>query len=355
MSDRIRWGILGNATIARKCVIPAIAKSANGMVQALGTRSPENAREATKQYGIERVYDTYDGVLADPKVEAVYLPLPNHLHRPWTLKALAAGKHVLCEKPLACSAAEAREMAHAAGANRRLLMEAFMYRFHPRSREIKALVAAGELGRPRSVRAAFTYAMAPEVLESAGNARLRPDMGGGALLDVGCYAVSTARWLLGQEPVCVQAQAVYRHGVDVHLAGILRFPDGALAGIEAGFVSALQQTYSVVGSAAAIELPHDAYIPWEQPARYTLRTKTDEAGDVRTVPGADEYRLMVEHFAGAVQGKQALEFGPEESVRNMQVLDALAAAAREDRTVHLADAGPPEVKSSENDATYSHS
>jgi len=335
MADRIRWGILGNATIARKCVIPAIAKSANGMLLALGTRSPENVREATNQYGIERVYDTYDGVLEDPGVDAVYLPLPNHLHRPWTLKALAAGKHVLCEKPLACSAGEAREMADAAAANHRLLMEAFMYRFHPRSREIKAIVTTGELGMLRSVHAAFTYAMAPEVLESAGNARLKPDMGGGALLDVGCYAVSTARWLLGQEPVCVQAQAMYRHEVDVHIAGILRFPDGALAGIEAGFVSALQQTYAVVGSEGAIELPHDAYIPWEKPARYTLRPKTDEAGEVRTVPGSDEYRLMVEHFADAVQGKQPLEYGPEDSVRNLQVLDALAVAAREDRTVHL--------------------
>ena len=336
MADRIRWGILGNATIARKCVIPAIAQSANGMLLALGTRNPRNAREATDQYGVKRVYNTYDGVLEDPEVDAVYLPLPNHLHRSWTLRALAAGKHVLCEKPLACNAGQAREMADAAAANGRLLMEAFMYRFHPRSREIKAMVAGGELGMLRSVHAAFTYAMAPEVLVSAGNARLKAHMGGGSLLDVGCYAVSTARWMLAQEPVSVQAQAVYRHGVDVHIAGILRFSDGALAGIEAGFVSALQQTYRIVGTEGAIELPHDAYIPWEKPARYTLRLKTHEAGEVRTLPGSDEYRLMVEHFAGAAQGNQALEYAPEDSVRNSQVLDALAVAAREDRTVHLA-------------------
>lgn len=335
MADRIRWGILGNATIARKCVIPAIAKSANGRLRALGTRSPRNARDVSDQHGIERVYDTYDGVLEDPEVDAVYLPLPNFLHRSWTLKALAAGKHVLCEKPLALSGGEAREMADAASANNRLLMEAFMYRFHPRSREIKAIVAAGELGMLRSVHAAFTYAMASEVLESGGNARLRPDMGGGSLLDVGCYAVSTARWLLAQEPVSVQAQAVYRHGVDVHIAGIMRFPDGVLAGIEAGFVSALQQTYRIVGSEGTIELPHNAYIPWEQPARYTRRRKTQEAGEVCTVPGSDEYRLMVEHFADAALAKQDLEYGPEDSVRNLRVLDALALAAREDRTVHL--------------------
>jgi D-xylose 1-dehydrogenase (NADP+, D-xylono-1,5-lactone-forming) len=336
MADRIRWGILGNAMIARKCVIPAIAQSANGSLVALGTRNPGDAWELKDRYGIERVYDSYEGVLEDPELDAVYLPLPNHLHRLWTLKALAAGKHVLCEKPLACSAGEAREMVEAASANGRLLMEAFMYRFHPRSREIKAIAAAGGLGMVRSVHAAFTYPMAAEVLESADNARLKAEMGGGCLLDVGCYAVSTARWLLAQEPVSVLAQALYRYGVDVHLAGILRFPDGALAGIEAGFVSTLQQNYRIVGTEGAIELPHDAYIPWDKPARYTLRSKAQEAGKVRIVAGSDEYRLMVEHFAAAVQGKQALEYGPEDSVRNMQVLDALAVAAREERTVHLA-------------------
>jgi predicted dehydrogenase len=336
MAERIRWGILGNATIARKCVIPAIAESTNGLLLAFGTRNPRNAREAADRHGIERIYDTYEAVLEDPEVDAVYLPLPNHLHRTWTLKALAAGKHVLCEKPLACSAGEAREMAAAAAASGRLLMEAFMYRFHPRSREVKAKVAAGELGMLRSVQAAFTYALAPEVLESAGTARLQADMGGGCLLDVGCYGVSTARWLLAQEPISVQAQAVYRHGVDVHIAGIMRFPDGALASIEAGFVSALQQTYRIVGTEGAIELPHDAYIPWKEPARYTLRLKTDAAGEVRILPGSDEYRLMVEHFGDAAQGKQPLEYEPQDSVCNARVLDALAVAAREDRTVHLA-------------------
>jgi predicted dehydrogenase len=196
--------------------------------------------------------------------------------------------------------------------------------------------------------------MAPDVLESAGNARLKADMGGGSLLDVGCYTVSTARWLLGQEPVSVQAQAVYRHGVDIHITAILRFPGDALASIEAGFVSALQQTYRIVGTEGVIELPHDAYIPREKPARYTLRKKTHERGKVRTVPGSDEYRLMVEHFADAVQGKQELEYGPEDSVCNLQVVDALAIAAREGRTVHLAGRVLRKVKSSANDATNYH-
>ena len=350
MPERIGWGVLGHSTIARVCMIPAIAASDNGRLRALGTRSGGGSPPATAapqvpappaHHRFERVYGRYEEVLEDPEVDAVYVSLPNHLHHPWTLRALAAGKHVLCEKPLACSAAQAREMAAAATASGRLLMEALMYRFHPRSRAIKALVDAGGLGDPRGVRAAFTFPMTEEALEAGDGARLSPEMGGGALLDVGCYTVSVARWLLGAEPVSVQAQAVYRHGVDVHIAGTLQFPTGALAGIEAGFVSALQQTFSVTGTEGAIELPHDAFIPWEREALYTRRERDSEAGEVHRVAGVDEYRLMVEHFARAVRGEGALDVLPEDSIRNMSALDALALAAREERTVQLASMREP--------------
>lgn len=344
MPERIGWGVLGHSTISRVCMIPAIAASDNGRLRALGTRSGGGPSPATAapqvpsppaRHQFERVYGRYEEVLEDPEVDAVYVSLPNHLHHPWTLRALAAGKHVLCEKPLACSADEAREMAAAATASGRLLMEALMYRFHPRSQAIKALVDAGELGIPRGVRAAFTFPMTAEALEAGDVSRLSPGMGGGALLDVGCYTVSVARWLLGADPVSVQAQVVYRHGVDIHIAGTLRFPTGALAGIEAGFVSALQQTYSVTGTEGAIELPHDAFIPWEREALYTRRERESEAGEVHRVAGADEYRLMVEHFARAVRGEGDLDVLPEDSIRNTVTLDALALAAREERTVHL--------------------
>jgi predicted dehydrogenase len=335
MAERIRWGVLGNATIARTCVIPAIAQSVNGRLRALGTRSPGAAGEIAEKFSIERVVAGYEAVLTDPEVDAVYIPLPNHLHRPWALAALAAGKHVLVEKPLALNAREAREMADRAAASGRLLMEAFMYRFHPRSRAIKALAGSGGLGHLRGMRAAFCYAMDEALMESADNFRLRPETGGGALLDVGCYGVSAARWLLSAEPAAVQAQAIYRHGVDVHVMGTLSFAGGALAGIEAGFTSALQQTFSVAGSAAAVELPHNAFIPWEEEARYTMRFKDQEVGETRRVPGADEYRLMVEHFAEAALGRIGLEFSPQDSIANMRVLDALALAARTGGTVNL--------------------
>ncbi|MBT8407564.1 MAG: Gfo/Idh/MocA family oxidoreductase [Deltaproteobacteria bacterium] len=336
MAKKIKWGILGNAEIARVCVIPAMQKSRNGSVHALASRSPEQASEVAEKNNIELLYDSYDRLLNDREIDAVYIPLPNHLHHPWTLKALQAGKHVLCEKPLACDASEAQEMGNAAADDELLLMEALMYRFHPRSQRIKETVAEGKIGPVCLVRSAFCYKMDEELLASGNNARLKPEMGGGALLDVGCYSVSVARWHMGTEPTELQAQAVYHpSGVDMHAVALLRFPENGLATLEASFISSMQQTYSVVGSDGAIEMGHDAFIPWEKDAIFTVRGKDQEVGQKLVTPGADEYQHMVEHFADAVLGKTELALPPEESIRNMQVLDGLAEAARTGKKIIL--------------------
>ena len=334
--DRIRWGVLGNATIARKCVIPAIQNSRNGLVHALATRTPGAAAEVIDKNGIRQVYDNYDAVIADASIDAVYIPLPNHLHHPWTMQALSAGKHVLCEKPLALNGRQAHEMADRATSTGALLMEAFMYRFHPRSRRIKQIVDGGAIGKPCLIRSAFCFRMNDDILKNGTNVRLKPDMGGGALLDVGCYSVSVARWFMAAEPTKVQAQAVYNAaGIDVHLVGTLGFADGQLAVFEASFISALQQTYTIVGSTGAIELPHNAFVPWEKDASYTRRAQDEETGQEHIVKGADEYQLMVEHFADATLKKTDLNFAPDDSVANMRVLDALSEAARTGKTVSL--------------------
>ena len=336
MSKRVKWGVMGNATIARVCVIPAIRKSSNGAAHALATRSPAQAKEVAADNDIEQIYDSYDALLKDPEVEAVYIPLPNHLHHPWAIKALNAGKHVLCEKPLACSAKQAEEMVSAAEQSGRLLMEAFMYRFHPRSRRIKQMVAEGRIGKPCLVRSAFCYRMKEKDWTDEDNARLKPAAGGGALLDVGCYSVSAARWFLEAEPMRVQAQAVYHPGgADVHVVGTLGFAGSGLATFEASFISALQQTYSIVGSEGAIDLPHNAFIPWEKDADFLLRGCDQEDGQPHVVTGADEYQIMVEHFAEAVSGATQLMYPPLDSIANMRVLDALAQAARTGQMVKL--------------------
>jgi predicted dehydrogenase len=328
-TSKLRWGILGNATIGRVCVVPAIAKSRNGTVHAVASRSLDRARALTDLHGGTPV-EGYDALLADPEIDAVYIPLPNHLHRDWTLRALAAGKHVLVEKPFALNAKEAREMVAAARSADRVLMEAFMYRFHPRSIEIKRRVAAGELGKIGSLRAAFSY----PTTRDGGNERLfSAEMGGGSLWDVGCYGVSVARWLLDAEPIAVTANALVIDGVDHNFSGALRFANGAIATVESGFCSALQQTYAVFGDKAAIELPHDAFIPWEKQATFQVRDFSAEVGETVVIDGADEYQLMVEGFAESVW--RGGGFSADDSIRQMATLDALKRAYETGKTIFL--------------------
>ena len=297
MNSSIKWGILGNATIARKCMIPAIFNSANGRVYALASRNPEKAETLAKKYRIDQLYSHYESVLEDKQIDIVYIPLPNHLHKEWTIKALEAGKHVLCEKPLACNASEAMEMAKVASKKGLHLMEALMFRFHPRSRTIHKIVSQGKIGVPRLVRVSFCFHIKEHILKKKENARLKKG-GGGALLDVGCYGVNVARWMMGENPESVQAASHFNaEGVDIHTVGILHFRNRRLASVEASFISSLQQTYVIIGSEGSIDLPHNAFIPWEKDATYVYRGKNEEIGKQEVIPGADEYRLMVEHFS----------------------------------------------------------
>ena len=317
-------------------MLPAIRKSRNGVNRVLGSRSPRDATDLKERHHVEQIVEGYQAVLDDPKVDVVYIPLPNHLHAQWTIRALNAGKHVLCEKPFACNEREAREMAAAARANDRILMEALMYRFHPRNQQIKQRVDQGDIGRPMLVHAAFTFHMDDATLARGDNVRLSPETGGGALLDVGCYAVGTARWLMGREPVAVQGMAARQeNGVDLLFSGLLDFGGHAHSSFEAGFITALQQTFRVIGERGAIELPHNAYIPWDADAGYVRRGTDEEQGMQIHVGRADEYQLMVEHFADVVLGRTEQLITPEESIRNMRVLDALADASRTGRAVQI--------------------
>jgi D-xylose 1-dehydrogenase (NADP+, D-xylono-1,5-lactone-forming) len=335
MNLSIKWGILGNATIAGKCMIPAIYNSANGHIQALASRNPEKAEPLAATYDIPKLYSRYDGVIEDKQVDVVYIPLPNHLHKEWTIKALNAGKHVLCEKPLACNAAEAMEMAAVASKNGLHLMEALMYRFHPRSRAIHKMVSQGKIGTPRLIRVSFCFHIEEHILKKKENARLKKK-GGGALLDVGCYGVSVARWMMGENPESVQAAAHFNdEDVDIHAAGVLHFRNGGLATIEASFISALQQTYTIVGETGSIELPHNAFIPWEKDAIYVYRGGNDEIGSQEVIPGADEYRLMIEHFSDVIIHGASPLVRIYDSIQNMRVLDALADSARSGQRVTI--------------------
>ncbi len=335
MNLSINWGILGNAAIARKCMIPAIFSSANGRIQALASRNPKKAEPLAAKYDIPKLYARYESVIEDKQVDVVYVPLPNHLHKEWTIKALNAGKHVLCEKPLACNAADATEMAQVASKNGLHLMEALMYRFHPRSRVIHKMVIQGKVGSLRLIRVSFCFHIEERILKKKENARLKKE-GGGALLDVGCYGVGIARWMMGENPESIQSAAHFNSdGVDIHAAGILHFRNRCLATIEASFISALQQTYTIVGETGSIELPHNAFIPWEKDAAYLYRGRHEEIGRQEIIPGADEYRLMIEHFSNVLIHGTSPLVETYDSIQNMRILDALADAARTGKRIAI--------------------
>lgn len=284
--------MLGAAWIADSAVMPAIAASSNGRLVAIASRDEVRARALASRHGVARVSASYEALLEDSDVEAVYVPLVNSLHREWTVRALAAGKHVLCEKPLGMDAAEAEEMAAAATAAGRHLMEAFMYRFHPR---IRALV--GGLRDPMHVHATFGFP-----LEDKTNPRFDRALGGGALLDVGCYTVSVACWILG-EPDEVVARARVDE-VDMTVGGLLRFPGGRLATVWASFESPEVQELTVV-----------------------TKSETHRLERPFTFMDPDPYRLMVESFAESVFTSKPVAIPLSESIANMRVLDQMREAA----------------------------
>jgi len=275
-------------------VLPAINAARNGRLVSIASRDSERAQAMAAQHHIPKVADGYEAVLEDPDVDAVYIPLVNSLHREWTLRALDAGKHVLCEKPLGLNAAEAEEMAEAAGKARLHLMEAFMYRFHPR---IRAFVAA--LRDPLHVHATFGF-----TASDPADVRRQTELGGGALLDVGCYTVSVARWILG-EPAEVGALARF-DGVDMTVSALMGFDGGSTAAVWASIESPEEQRLTVVtrGGTQLLERPFSA---WRDPE--------------------DPYQLMVESFGDSVLDQKPVAIPLSESIANMKTLDRIREAA----------------------------
>jgi len=292
--------VLGAAWIARRAVLPAIVASRNGTLVAIASREPERAREFASEFGAVRMSPTYESLLNDPDVHAVYIPLVNSLHREWTLRALASGKHVLCEKPLAMNAQEAEEMAGAAASAKLHLMEAFMYRFEPR---IHAFVSG--LHEPLHVQASFG-----STVKDPSDIRLQPDLGGGALLDVGCYTVSVSRWILGEPDgaaAWARRDASRPHGVDLTVSALLHFPNGATASVWASADSPEQQELTVISREGMQRL--------ERP--FTWRE------------AADPYQLMVESFGDSILGDHDVAIPIRESIANMRVLDRIREAWRD--------------------------
>jgi xylose dehydrogenase (NAD/NADP) len=321
---RLGWGVIGTANIGRAAVIPAIQASTNGELLAVASRDATRAADFAAGLAIPKSYGSYEALLDDAQIDVVYVPLPNSLHREWAIKAAEKGKHVLCEKPLALNATQCEDMHAAAEAHGVRLMEAFMYRFHPRIEKVLDMVRDGAVGELRLIHSAFTFR-----LTRPDNIRLQPELGGGALMDVGCYCVNISRTAAGREPVEVQAYARWgASGVDEQLVGTLRFDDGLLAQFDCALTMERREECHLAGTDAYLMLP-SAFLPGTADLTI-LEHRGRREVTTHTVKGVDEYRLMVEHFADCVLNDRPLRYDALEAARSMRVIEALYRSARQD-------------------------
>lgn len=337
MNDPVRFGVLGAAGIAKLAVVPAIGKSRNARVAALASRNPDAASEWARAAGIERVHSSYEGLLADPDIDAVYIPLPNSEHARWAIAAAQAGKAVLCEKPLALTAAEAETVVRACKDHGVQLMEGFMYRFHPQHARVRDILASGAIGDVMEVQVHLSVDLMS--VTDPTNVRFDPKLGGGALLDMGCYVVHISRSILGAEPESLVARWSIddAFGVDVAAAAILEFPDRRSAVVSCSFEANGQGFYRVIGRTGLIDVPR-AVIPGLGDRVGEALVITVDANGARqeeTLEAVDQYQLMVEAFADAVAGREEPRIPRDDAIKNMRVLDAIAASARSGKRVTL--------------------
>jgi predicted dehydrogenase len=317
----LRIGILGAAQIAPMALIRPARQVAEVSVSAVAARDSARAQAFAKKHGIPRVHPTYDALLADNEIEAVYNPLPNSLHCEWTIRALEAGKHVLCEKPLASNAVEAERMVAAAKSSGRVLMEAFHWRYHPLAARMKEIVDSGELGAIRHIEAHFCIP-----LLRRGDIRYRLDLAGGATMDVGCYAINIVRFLAGAEPEVVGAHArLSSPGVDRVMTADFRFADGRTGGIHCALLSPipLRMRARVVGDLGELKV----FNPIAPHVYHRLSVRTQQGSRRERRSGEATYTHQLRAFVAAVQRGEPFPSTPVDGVKNMQVIDAIYSKA----------------------------
>lgn len=327
-NQKIRWGVLGCARIAREHVIPAIQRSTNSEFFAIASREETKLAECRSRFNVARTYHGYAELLRDPEIDAIYIPLPNALHCEWTIKAAEHGKHVLCEKPLALNATEGERMMAACAAHHVTLMEAFMYRYTDRTRQVLAVLRSGVLGEIKFISSTSRF-----LLANPASIKLKPELGGGALYDVGCYPVNFVgmvvdEMLSGQAnaaenslPQSVACEYVKSGGIDVIYSALLKYPSGLLAAVNCGFNAQRRLFSEIVGTKGVLEVP-DTFL--DNAGVLTL-TIGDEQREI-PVAQSDRYRLEVEDFADAILQKRPPQFSLGESRRNLLVMDKLLAA-----------------------------
>lgn len=322
MVKKIRFGVLGVAKIATAKVIPAMQLGTFCEVAGIASRTLKKAKDAAKELGIPKAYGSYEEMLADPDIDAVYNPLPNHMHVEWTAKAALAGKHVLCEKPMGMSAEEVRTLIEVREKTGVQMAEAFMVRVHPQWLRAIEIARSGEIGQLRLVTGAFSYNnRKPE------NIRNKPEFGGGALMDIGCYPINTSRWVFGAEPTRV-ASTIERDpefGTDRLTSAMMEFPGGAQASFTVGTQLVPYQKMHLMGTTGRVEIE----IPFNAPpdAETKIQICAGDESRVEKFPACDQYTLQGDAFAKAILGEGVVAVPIENSIANMAVIDAILRAA----------------------------
>ncbi len=334
--EPVRFGVIGTARIAMEKVIPAMQKSANCRIVAIASRDLARAEAAAKAVGIPRAHGSYEAMLQDPEIEAVYNPLPNHLHVPLSIAAAEAGKHVLCEKPIALSAEEAKLLLAARDRTGKLIQEAFMVRCHPQWLRARELVRSGAIGTLRVVQGSFSY-----MNRDPANVRNQADIGGGGVYDIGCYPIVGSRFLFEAEPLRVASQIEHdpHFATDRLTSALLEFPNG-----QALFFCSTQlvpyQRMQILGTEGRIEIEIPFNAPPDRPCRIFVDDGSalgDLSARVETFDVVDQYTLQGDLFADAVRNGRSLPFPLEDSVRNMRVLDAVFRAGKSGRFEEVPD------------------
>ncbi len=326
-TKKVRWGVMSTANIARHSVIPGIQGSQRNVVEAVASRSIETAQAFAQELDIPKAYGSYEELLADPDIDAVYIPLPNHLHKEWTLKAAAAGKHILCEKPIALDEVEAAEMVGACQQAGVILSEAYMYRHQLRYSAIQQRIANGDIGDVRALRGVFTFNGAG----NAGNIRFTKEWGGGSIYDVGCYPISAARFLLGEEPFAVTAHAFFspdHDHVDMMASGMMEFSNGVALTFDCGMWAEFRNEFEILGTTGRIVMK-SAFIG-DQSYELIRGGQTEIiAGDTQNA-----YSLQADSFAESVLDGKPARFPLEDIINNMRAVKAtLVSAEKQERII----------------------
>lgn len=314
--QKVRWGILSTANIGLTQVIPALIRSSLAEVVAIASESGR-AKQASVDLNIPKAYESYEELLQDPTIDAVYIPLPNHLHKEWVIKAAKSGKHVLCEKPAALTALETLEMVQVCRENNVKWMEAFMYQFHPQHERVREVIASGEIGKVKLMRASFSFYMT----ERESNIRMKKDMGGGSIYDVGCYCIHAIRNILHTEPIemTVNAEIDPVSGVDISANGYFKLKNGTHAIFDSSFDMSFRHEYEVIGENGMIRVPR-AFRPDVNDGEGLIIVQTDKGERTERIVG-DIYLLQAEHLSRCILENHDPSYTSENTLQNMKVIE----------------------------------